>query len=63
MAPQSRGGKKLKKKKPLNATKAGSQTPKKILVCCSISIRVQKWFVEFQVVLLYRVKLFKMNKK
>jgi len=62
MAPQSRGGKKHKKN-PLNATKAGSQTPKKILVCCSISIRVQKWFVEFQVVLLYHVKSFKMNKK
>jgi hypothetical protein len=42
MAPQSRGGQKLKKKKPLNATKASSQTPKKILVCYSIAIKVQR---------------------
>ncbi len=33
MAPQNKGGQKLLKK-PLDATKASSQTPKKILVCC-----------------------------
>jgi hypothetical protein len=41
MGPQSRRGQKLKKK-PLNATKINSQTPKKILVCSSIDIRVQR---------------------
>jgi hypothetical protein len=39
---QSRGGQKLPKKKPQNATKVGSQTPKKFIVCCSVVIRVQK---------------------
>jgi hypothetical protein len=37
MAPQSRGGQKLQKK-PLNTTKANSQTPKKILICCFVVI-------------------------
>jgi hypothetical protein len=32
MAPHSKGGQKLKKKKPPNATKASSQTPTKFLV-------------------------------
>ncbi len=41
MAPQNRGGKKLFFK-PLNTTKANSQTPKKILVCCYVPIRVQR---------------------
>ncbi len=49
---QSRGGQKLPKKKPQNATKVGSQTPKKFIVCCSVVIRVQKWFVKLQVALL-----------
>ncbi len=42
MPPQVEGGQKFKKKKPLNATKASSQTLKTILVCCSIAIKVQK---------------------
>ncbi len=40
MAFQSRGGQKLNK--PLNATKANSQTPENILICCSIAIRFQR---------------------
>ncbi len=44
MAPKIEGIK-TQKDKPLNATKASSQTPKKILVCCSIVIRVQRRFV------------------
>jgi hypothetical protein len=39
-------GIKNSKNKPLNATKANSQTPKKILVCYSIAIKIQKRFVE-----------------
>jgi len=35
-------GVKNSKKKPLNVTKTSSQTPKKILVCCSIDIRIQR---------------------
>jgi hypothetical protein len=31
-----------KKNKPPNATKASSQTPKKFLVCCFITIKVQR---------------------
>jgi hypothetical protein len=43
MAPQSRGGQKLKKKKtPSNATKANSQTPKRILIYCFVIIRIQR---------------------
>jgi hypothetical protein len=40
-APKVEGVKNYKKK-PLNATKTNSQTPKKIFVCCSIDIRVQR---------------------
>jgi hypothetical protein len=42
MAPQSRGGQKLKKNKPPNVIKASSKTPKKILICCFVAIKVQK---------------------
>jgi hypothetical protein len=42
MAPQSKGGQELKKNKPPNVAKAGSQTPTKFLVCCSIAIEVQR---------------------
>jgi hypothetical protein len=42
MAFQSKMGQKVKKNKPPNATKAGFQTPKKLLLCCSIVIKVQK---------------------
>jgi len=35
-------GVKISKNKPLNAIKTSSQTPQKILVCCSIDIRVQR---------------------
>jgi len=48
MAPQNRGGQKLKKNNPLNVTKASSQTLKKILVCFYVVINAQKWFVELQ---------------
>jgi len=41
MAPQSKGSQKLKNKPP-NATKASSRTPKKILVCYFVAIRVQR---------------------
>jgi hypothetical protein len=34
MTPHSRGGQKPRKNKPPNATKANSQTPKNIVVCC-----------------------------
>jgi hypothetical protein len=49
VAPQIKGGEKLKKNKPLNTTEAGSWTPKKSLY---VAIRVPRWFVELQVVLL-----------
>ncbi len=42
MAPQSKGGQEFKKNKPLNATKACFQTPKKVLVCCYVVIRVER---------------------
>jgi hypothetical protein len=51
MAPKIEGVKKTKKK-PLNDTKANSQTPKKILVRCFITIKVEKGFVKLQVPLL-----------
>jgi len=35
-------GSRTQKKKSLNVTKASSQTPKKIVVSCSIVIRVQR---------------------
>ncbi len=46
MAPQSKRDKKTQKNKPPNVTKAGSSTPKKFLVCCSIAIKVPRRFVE-----------------
>jgi hypothetical protein len=42
MAPQSKGVQELKKQKPLNVTKANSQTPKVFLVCCFVDIRTEK---------------------
>ncbi len=42
MAPQSREGQKLKKNKPPNGTKVSSETPKRIVVCCFIVIKVQR---------------------
>jgi hypothetical protein len=41
MALQNRGVKNSKNK-PLDATKAGSQTPTKFLVCCFVVVRIQK---------------------
>jgi hypothetical protein len=41
MAPQNKGGKNSKKQ-TTNATKASSQTPHNILVCCIIAIKVQR---------------------
>jgi hypothetical protein len=52
MALQSKGGQEFKKNKPLNATKAGSQTPTKFLICCFVTIKVQRSFVELHVALL-----------
>jgi hypothetical protein len=52
MAPQSWGGQELKKKKPPNAMKVNSQTPKNFLTCCPVAIRVQRWFVKIQMALL-----------
>jgi hypothetical protein len=51
-APQSTWGQELKINKPPNIINADSQTPKKFLVCCSVVIRVQKWFVELHMALL-----------
>ncbi len=48
MAPQIRGGQELKKINHQNATKTSSQTPTKFLICCSITIRAQRWFVDFR---------------
>ncbi len=45
--PPKVGGVKNSKNKPLNVTKANSW-PKKFLVCWSVVIEVQRWFVEFQ---------------
>jgi hypothetical protein len=42
MTPQSKGGQELKKNKPLNIIKVNSRTPQKIVVCCSIAIKVEK---------------------
>ncbi len=42
MAHQRKKGQKLKKKKPPHAIKDSSQTPKTILVCYSIAIKVQR---------------------
>ncbi len=52
MAPQNIGGSKTQKNKPPNVSKVSSQTPTKFLVCISITIRVQRWFVELQVAFL-----------
>jgi hypothetical protein len=41
MASQCKGGQELKNK-PLNTTKATSQTPQKIIVCCYVAIIVQR---------------------
>ncbi len=38
--PKVKGGQNSKNK-PLNITKANSQTPKKFLVCCYVTIKVQ----------------------
>ncbi len=46
MAPQSKRGQKLKKTNHQILQRPISETPKKILVCCYVVIRVQKWFVE-----------------
>jgi hypothetical protein len=50
------------KKKPPNTTKVGSQTPKKFFLCYFVAIRVQRWFVKLQAILLYRLKWIR-NKK
>jgi hypothetical protein len=52
-----------KKNKPLNITKVNSWTPKNFLLCCYVVIRVQRWFLEFQMALLQHFKWFKINKK
>jgi hypothetical protein len=41
MAPQNRGVKNSKNKPP-NATKAGSQTPTKFLICCFFVAKVER---------------------
>jgi hypothetical protein len=41
------GPPRTQEKKPPNATKVGSQTHKKFLLCCFVAIGVQKWFVGF----------------
>jgi hypothetical protein len=41
MAPQNKGVKNLKNKPP-NATKAGSKTPTKFLICFFIVVRVER---------------------
>ncbi len=46
MASQSKGGQEPKKQKPPNATNTDSHATTKFLVCCSIAIIFQKWFVE-----------------
>jgi hypothetical protein len=46
IAPENKRGWNLKKNKAPNTTKADSQTPKKFIVCCSVAIKVQRWFVE-----------------
>jgi hypothetical protein len=65
MSPKRREGLRTQENKSPNTTKAGSWTPKKFFVCCFVAVRVQRWFVEHQVVLLYHFELFKIirNKK
>ncbi len=46
--PKIEGVKSFFKNKSLNVTKASSWTLKKFFVCCSIDIRVPRWFVELQ---------------
>jgi hypothetical protein len=64
MAPKNKGGQELKKKnKTSNITKASFQTPQIVLVCCSVTIRSQGWFVKLQMAFLEYFKSFEMNKK
>jgi len=47
-APKVKGSRTQKNKSP-NNTKADSWTPKEFVVCCSVAIRVPRWFIELQV--------------
>jgi hypothetical protein len=51
MAPKVEGSR-TKKKQTIECYKAGSQTPKKFLECCSVAIKVQRRFVKLKVALL-----------
>jgi hypothetical protein len=52
MAPQNKGAEKLKNTNYLTLQKASSWTPKKFILRCFVTIRVQQWFVELHAALL-----------
>jgi hypothetical protein len=52
-------GSRTQKKQTTKHYKFGSQTPKKLLICCSVVIRVQRWFVKLKVMFLEHFKRLK----
>jgi hypothetical protein len=44
------------KTKPQNTTNAGSRTPQKFFVCCSVAITVPRLFVELKMTLLLQLQ-------
>jgi hypothetical protein len=62
MVPQSKGGQKLKKK-TIEHSKGWFLNTQKVPFMFFFPIKIQTWYVEIQMALLYHFKSFKMNKK